>query len=278
MTLTHLLKQATLPLNAMKTVGRNRLNLTLFCDFDGPRVDVSKRYYGTYKTALRHTQATYLENDQQLPLKPLAKEQFWHMKRQRVSDIEIAMQSGLQEEETAFFLDYVREIVNKSELLHLDVMQQSVNWSLGLLHSYGVKLVLVTLREESQVHRMLDQYGLKRLFSGIYGSHARHTAYQNNIDVKTSLLKEAISEQGELKDHWVMVGDTEADIVAAQRMNIPVIALTCGIRDAEYLKKYSPDYLTQDLLSTAHLLIKRYGKSDRYAAGQADYFLSNALT
>ncbi len=278
MTITNFFHKATASLRMPPATGPRRLNVTLFCDFDGPLVDVSARYYGTYKKALQHTQATYAQQGQQLPTRLLTKNQFWEMKRQRVSDIEIAMRSGLQEEEITFFLGYVQEIVNGTDLLHLDAMQNGINWSLGLLHASGVKLVLVTLREEQQVHRMLDSYGLKRLFSGIYGSGDRHTAYRNNIDVKTALLKEAIAEQGQLSDDWLMVGDTEADIVAAQRSNIPAIALTCGIRSEQYLKTYSPDHICSNLLSTAHFLIDRYGREPKNLPQHLSYCLSNALT
>ncbi|MBV5260799.1 HAD family hydrolase [Synechococcus moorigangaii CMS01] len=260
----------------LKSPTVRRLQLTLFCDFDGPLVDVSERYYGTYQAALQHTQKIYAQQGIAIPLRYLGKDQFWQMKRQRVSDIEIAMQSGLQEEQIAFFLEHVRTIVNDAELLHLDKMQGGINWSLALLHSYGVKLVLVTLREKQQVCKMLDQYGLKRLFSGIYGSDDRHTAYANNVDVKTALLKEAIAAQGELSDQWLMVGDTEADIVAAQNMNIPAIAVTCGIRDAAYLETYQPDYYCSDLLSVAHFLLERY--SPRQQPQRQTYCLSGILT
>jgi phosphoglycolate phosphatase len=276
MTITRLLQKMTTKFRAPQPMDGRRLNVTLFCDFDGPLVDVSDRYYTTYRQALQHTRQTYRNQGLDIPLRVLEKDHFFSLKRQRVSDIEIAMKSGLQEEQIAFFLEYVGEIVNLPELLHLDTMQNGVNWSLALLHSYGVKLVLVTLREEQQVHKMLDQYGLKRLFSGIYGSDDRHSAYENNMDVKTALLKEAIAEQGQLSDHWIMVGDTEADIVAAQRLKIPAIALTCGIRDREYLKTYRPDHICTDLLSTAHLLLERHGQPP--TENNSSYCLSNALT
>lgn len=274
MTINRLLQKMTTPFRAPQPMDSRRLNVTLFCDFDGPLVDVSSRYHTTYLQALQHTQQTYRAQGVDIPLKILGKDRFFGLKRQRISDRDIAMESGLQGEQIAFFLEYVQEIVNLPDLLHLDTMQSGVNWSLALLHSYGVRLVLVTLREQAQVHKMLDQYGLKRLFSGIYGSDDRHSAYQNNMDVKTALLKEAIAEQGQLSDHWLMVGDTEADIVAAQRMKIPVVALTCGIRDRQYLKTYRPDYICSDLLCTAHFLLERHGQPQQ----QTDYCFSNALT
>ncbi len=37
--------------------------LTIFCDFDGPLVDVSERYYATYQRALTQTRQFYWEKD-----------------------------------------------------------------------------------------------------------------------------------------------------------------------------------------------------------------------
>lgn len=79
--------------------------LTVFCDFDGPIVDVSNRYYKTYQIALADTQATYQAQGFILPIHLLTKQQFWKMKQDRVPDIEIAMRSGLQEEQIDFFWD-----------------------------------------------------------------------------------------------------------------------------------------------------------------------------
>lgn len=227
----------------------------IYCDFDGPIVDVSDRYYDTYRHALSQTQTFYQSHGQALYITPLSKNQFWQLKKDRVSDIEIAMRSGLEEEEITFFLDFVRNIVNHPLLLKKDKLQPCVNWALALLHSKGAKLVLVTLRCNDQVEEILNNYGLKRLFSGIYGSKDHNAAYQNNSTIKSQLLKEAIANFG--RDNAYMIGDTEADILAAQDRGIPVIALTCGIRSHGYLQQFKPDQIHPDLLYTArHLSVK----------------------
>jgi phosphoglycolate phosphatase-like HAD superfamily hydrolase len=234
--------------------------LTLFCDFDGPIVDVSNRYYSTYKLALADTKAICQDRGLILPIQEMNKEQFWHMKQNRVADVEIAMRSGLQGEAINFFLGRVIEIVNDSELLRQDRLQPGVSWALALLHSQGFKLVLVTLRCQSQATQILRNYGLTRLFSGIYGTGDSDAAYQNNADGKTQLLEVAIAEQSHFPEGqtsaW-MVGDTEADLLAAQALSIPSIALTCGIRSQLYLKQFQPNHIFSDLLTAAHYLLKR---------------------
>jgi phosphoglycolate phosphatase len=226
--------------------------LTLFCDFDGPVVDVSERYYHTYQLGLAEIQAAYRQQGLLLPLHCLSKEQFWQMKQERTPDVEIAMRSGLQGEQIHQFLQRVKQIVNQPNLLHQDQIQPGVKWALALLHSQGVRLVLVTLREQNQATQMLRSYGLGTLFSQIWGAQDNGAAYLNQSDHKTRLLKQAIAH-AKAESAW-MVGDTEADILAGQATNIPTIALTCGIRSRSYLQKFQPTRIHSDLLSAAHFL------------------------
>lgn len=234
--------------------------LTVFCDFDGPIVDVSNRYYTTYKVALAETQASYQAQGISLPIQRLSKQQFWHMKQDRVPDVEIAMRSGLQGEQIDFFLGRVIEIVNQPALLNQDRLQPGVCWALALLHSRRVRLVLVTLRCQSQAAQILRNYGLTRLFSGIYGSSDRNAAYQNQAELKTQLLEKALCEQSLLAEGplsaW-MIGDTEADLLAGQAISIPTIALTCGIRSHYYLNQFQPTRIHDDLLAAAHYLLEK---------------------
>lgn len=233
--------------------------LTVFCDFDGPIVDVSNRYYATYQCALEDTQAFYQHQGVMLPIQALQKQQFWQMKQDRVPDIEIAMRSGLQAEQIDLFLKRVIEIVNQPALLNLDRLQPGVSWALALLHSQGTRLVLVTLRCQEQATQILRNYGLTRLFSGIYGTDDCDAAYHNYAEGKTQLLAKALTEQsaiaGRSTASW-MIGDTEADLLAGQALSIPTIALTCGIRSRMYLKQFQPTHIHNDLLAAAHYILE----------------------
>lgn len=236
-----------------------RFRLTVFCDFDGPILDVSERYYQTYRLALDEVHGQ--SSDSATLVHQLTKEQFWQMKQNRVPDAEIAMRSGLQPEQIDRFLARVAQIVNQPALLHQDELQPGVRWALAFLHTQGAKLVLVTLRCQQQATQILQNYGLAHLFTQIVGSQDDQAAYQNLADHKTRLL--AIAAQSSLpaprpgtphSTAW-MVGDTEADVLAGQALNIPTVALTCGIRSKRYLQKFNPTRIHSDLLSAAHYLV-----------------------
>jgi len=234
---------------------------TVFCDFDGPIVDVSERYYSTYQLGLADVQATYQAEGITLPIQVLSKAQFWQMKQDRVPDLEIAMRSGLQQAQIDLFLQRVGQIVNQPTLLHKDQLQLGVRWALAMLHAKGVRLVLVTLRCQTQAVQILQSYGLTHLFSAIWGTQDETAAYRNYADEKTRLLTAALAASRQRESisefscgAW-MIGDTEADILAGQATGVPTIALTCGIRSRTYLEKFSPTCIYSDLLSATRYLI-----------------------
>lgn len=228
--------------------------LTLFCDFDGPIVDVSDRYYHTYQLGLAEIKTTYENQGVSLPLHCLSKAQFWQMKQERTPDTEIAMRSGLQGEQIEQFLNRVKQIVNQPNLLHQDQIQPGVKWALALLHSQGVQLVLVTLRQHTQATQMLQTHGLESLFSAIWGANDDQAAYLNQADHKTRLLQQAVANVPQTTAAAWMIGDTEADVLAGQAAGIATIAVTCGIRSRSYLQRFQPTRIHTDLLSAAHYL------------------------
>lgn len=243
--------------------------LTIFCDFDGPIVDVSERYYTTYRLALDTLKVSYEAQGRSLTIHPMSRSQFWSLKRHRFPDVEIAARSGLRDPQIEPFLNQVKHLVNQTQLLHLDRMQSGADWALNLLHSRGARLILVTLRCRQQATQLLRDYGLLHLFADIYGSNDQNVAYLNVAEWKANLLRAAWHEHlcryGRPLQSW-MVGDTEADILAGQSVGIPTVALTCGIRSQSYLAKFNPTCMYNDLLTTAHSLPRSHSsaRTDAY--------------
>jgi phosphoglycolate phosphatase-like HAD superfamily hydrolase len=230
--------------------------MTVFCDLDGPLIDVSERYYQTYQLGLIDTQATYQAQGMTLPLQVLSKKQFWRMKQDRTPDSEIALRSGLQSEQITFFLERVHQIVNQPALLQKDQLQPGVRWSLILLRAWGVRLAVVTLRNQIEAVQILQDYGLAHLFSSIQGTQDGLAAYRNYTEYKKELLADMMGQEdySQAESIW-MIGDTEADILAGQAMGISTIAVTCGIRSMSYLNQLQPTRIHHDLFSATHYLL-----------------------
>ena len=108
----------------------------IFCDFDGPIVDVSERYYRTYRQGLLAIRSlAESASALKLALTPLSKEQFWQMKQSRVADVEIAARSGVPAEWFERYMQQVEEIVNHPRLLRWDRLQPSAQAALGMWNS-----------------------------------------------------------------------------------------------------------------------------------------------
>lgn len=233
--------------------------LTLFCDFDGPLVDVSDRYYTTYCKGLDAMRLSTQEQGLMLPIRRLSKAQFWAFKQNRVPDRQIALWSGLESEYIDQFLVEVGKWVNQPLLLHQDRPQPGVRQSLKLLRCHGIRVVIVTLRSPEQVQDFLQQYQLDWAFSGLYGMSQTDAAYANQSSHKLERLRAAIADQQRqgysIHASW-MVGDTEADIMAGQATGLPTMGLTCGIRSGGYLKAFRPTLLLPDLWTVAQHLTR----------------------
>lgn len=233
---------------------------TLFCDFDGPIVDVSDRYYTTYTLALAATETAYAGRGITLPIRRLTKAQFWQMKQNRVADPVIADWSGLSAAEIPDFLAHVETWVNRAELLSYDGMQPGAKAALTGLQNRGIRIVIVTLRQASQVLSFLQQHELATSITQIYGAQDDSAAYPNRVEHKIARLQDAIADQHRLgfetTASW-MIGDTEADICAGQAVGLPTIALGCGVRSAAYLKGFRPTCTHRDLYAAVQWLCRR---------------------
>jgi phosphoglycolate phosphatase len=227
----------------------------VFCDFDGPVVDVSQRYYRTYQIALARTRRHFRDQGIYLSVRAMSKSQFWRLKQARTPDEEIALRSGIGEMAFPVFSQTVRQVVNEPRLLRQDQIQPQLPWALILLQQHQIKVVLVTLRCQDQVLAILEQHGLGDRIAGVHGTQSAEAAYLNYADLKTQLLSQALAEHAPHGNHCCMIGDTEADVLAAQRLGIPAIALTCGIRSRAYLATYKPQAIHANLLVASRSLL-----------------------
>ncbi|MGC1309488.1 MAG: HAD hydrolase-like protein [Phormidesmis sp.] len=232
----------------------------VFCDFDGPIVDVSERYYQTYCKGLIAVEQMYGHTSETpLHILPLSKVQFWQMKQNRVADIDIAVRSGLPAELFSPFMQQVERIVNHPSLLRWDRIQPTAQSALNYFRRYDFRLVIVTLRHPRQVQSFLQAHGLAHLIDEVYGASDVRAAHANRVEQKCELLKAAIAQQktqGHLTDSSWMIGDTEADIVAGQSLGLSTAALSCGVRSEAYLRQLGPSKIYDCLLSAAYKAVE----------------------
>lgn len=58
----------------------------------------------------------------------------------------------------------------------------------------------------------------------------------------------------------MVVGDSEMDIKPSKELGVRVVAVTTGVRDAEFLKSLSPDYLIGNLYDVVGIVDGINGK------------------
>ncbi|MGB3297948.1 MAG: HAD family hydrolase [Phormidesmis sp.] len=229
----------------------------VFCDFDGPIVDVSERYYQTYCAGLKAIAGAVAQsktNKPKLNIQPLPKSQFWHMKQNRIADVEIAIRSGLPAELFTPFMQQVERLVNHPSLLQWDCLQPQAEKALRYFEQCQMRLVLVTLRHPRQVQAILQAHGLTPLVHEVYGALDANAAFANCVEQKRELLRRAIAQQkaqGYLTQNSWMVGDTEADVLAGQSAGLFTAALSCGTRSKAYLQGLKPDRIYDCLMVAA---------------------------
>lgn len=215
--------------------------LRLITDFDGPIMDVQDRYYCVYQYCLEQISA------RDRPIKQLSKAEFWQLKRSRVPEKQIGLISGLDQEQARQFARLRGATVHQLPYLVHDKLLPGALNALSQAQHLGFDLVVMTMRQERALGVAITQYGLARFFKSDRLYYMRETDRKTiDIEEKPKLLAKALQELPSAADVW-MVGDTEADIVAAKTHNIKVIGVLSGIRDRPSLAMYQPDLIVDNL-------------------------------
>ncbi len=225
--------------------------LRLFTDFDGPIADVSDRYYRVYQHCLGRCRPP----GQAITL--LSKAEFWRLKRARVPERQIGERSGLSTDQAHHFARLRRDTIHALRYLNLDTLIPGAVAALERLQAHGVELAVVTMRRDRELAVPLERYDLGRFFPPerrfcIGDWQVR----QQDVQEKPTLLARAVAELAPATQAW-MVGDTEADVLAAQAQQISMIAVLSGIRDREQLSYYQPNFLVGNLAEAADLILER---------------------
>lgn len=224
--------------------------LRLITDFDGPIMDVSERYYRVYLFCLE--QIRYANQ----PVRQLAKAEFWQMKRSRIPEKQIALTSGLDETQAQQFAQLRRKTVHTEPYFEYDSLIPGAVEALLKLQQAGVDLAVMTMRRVRELDYALQKYDLGRFFPE-NRCYCLSNDYVKTRDIedKPLLMTKALKELPLAADTW-MVGDTEADIAAAKKHDIKVMAVESGIRDHGQLELYNPDLIVPDLNSAVNLILQ----------------------
>lgn len=226
--------------------------LRLITDFDGPIMDVSDRYYLVYHYCLAQTkhpgQAVY----------PLSQAEFWRLKRSRVPEQQIGLRSGLDEVQAVEFARLRRTTVHTLPYLAYDSLIPGSVAALERIQEAGADIAIMTMRRTWELKYVFERYNLERFFPA-NRCYCLSDNYIKTTDVKEKplLMAQALKELPPAIETW-MVGDTEADIVAAKTYGVKAIAVLSGIRDRTQLEQHQPDLIVNNLSEAVDLILEQF--------------------
>ncbi len=225
--------------------------LRLITDFDGPIMDVSDRYYRVYQKCLAETQRLGQ------PVRELPKAEFWDMKRARVPETEIAILSGLDAAQASDFAQKRRHTVHTLPYMIYDQPVPSAVETLEKVQRAGVDLAVMTMRRVRELDEAFNRCNLGQFFPE-NRRYCLPNDYVKTGDVKDKplLMARALAELPPACDLW-MVGDTEADIIAAKTHGVKIIGVLCGIRDRTQLEMHQPDLIANNLSEAVEIILGR---------------------
>ena len=224
--------------------------MNLFFDFDGPIIDVSDRYYRAYLNSLNE-----LQPNKNLIL---TKEAFWELKRNRITDFEIGLLSGLGLSDAKNSSESRKELSFKKEFLSLDKLFPDIGKTFEALKANKIPFYIITLRRKSQLVSGIKQFKLEKFFKE-EDLFCIPDDYKitNDIHEKYILLVNAINKLELAANNCWLIGDTETDIFTVRLARLEkVIAITRGIRSKEQLELLNPN-LTIDNMDQLLIAVKK---------------------
>lgn len=202
-------------------------------DLDGTLIDVSERHWRVYKAVTETFQGN-----------PLDKSTYWGLKRAKTDWPSILAKSGINAGKLQDYLKRFIELIEQPRYLKLDQLFPFTNDVLNSLGGY--ELFLVSLRRHED--RLVDELrwlGLYERFSKVITGHTEGEGYE----LKVTMLKQLIGNE-----HAIVIGDTEADVRAAQAVGATSVAVLSGIRDGAYLRSLRPDHVIISIVELTNII------------------------
>lgn len=203
--------------------------MAVYCDLDGPILDVSDKYWRVHRDVLVELGKSYLPKDE-----------YWRLKRERTPVPDILARVGAQD----IADEYVRMRIARIETpqyLKYDLVWPSARETLIALRR-NRPLVMVTLRRSTEtLHAELEHLQLKPLFDRVLSSgEQRRQRWKTKVDLIRSYDCQADTE-------GMIIGDTETDILAGKELGLRTVGVSCGIRIREHLEAVGADLVVSSL-------------------------------
>ena len=164
------------------------------------------------------------------------------MKRANLSWDKLLPLSGLSIDEKDRYLKLFIDRIESQEELGADELFKDSLRTLEQLRANNNKLYLLSLRRNANaLDWQIEHLGIRHLFEKILSGHS--DTKEGTLLKKADIVRQTVDNPSEV----VIIGDTEADVAAAQQLGATSIALLSGIRNEEFLSAMCPNYLVDGI-------------------------------
>lgn len=118
------------------------------------------------------------------------------------------------------------------------------------LRAAGKKLFVATSKPEVYAKQILDHFDLARYFDFCGGSDIEETRVK-----KADIISYVLETCGLQKEHCIMVGDREHDVIGAKANDIPCVGVLYGYGNEEELTKAGATYVAKTPADVGKLIL-----------------------
>jgi phosphoglycolate phosphatase len=208
--------------------------LKICLDMDGTVLDVSGRHHRVYARTIRLFGG-----------KPLTKREYWKLLRRDSGWQQVLVESGLKPELLSAFLEGFIEGIESPDMLATDKLVVGGRASLTRLGGDHCLYLVSLRRSRANLVEQLDRLDIGKYFDQVAVGHSDAPAYRNKVEL---IARMPDFEEG------IVIGDTEADILAAKELNLTSVAVLSGIRGMEYLRTLKPDFIVEGIRDVPALI------------------------
>lgn len=207
---------------------------TLYLDLDGTILDVRRRLYSIHRDTVKD-----------LGGEALPEEVYWEAKRQQLPEEIMAKKSNVDNVQK--YIGLRRGKLELPEYLEYDELIPHALESLSELKRSN-RLVLVTGRKSKEnLYKQLQRFKIAPLFDRVLTGGDSEEQWRLKVRLICS------DSHFEPQDS-VIIGDTEADILAGKNLHMTTIAVLSGIRSKNKLVSSQPDHIIEDIAQFKNIL------------------------
>jgi phosphoglycolate phosphatase-like HAD superfamily hydrolase len=202
---------------------------TLVFDLDGTLLDVSLRHHIVYSAVCASFAADALD-----------RATYWRLKRLRAGWPQILAASGLAPDRFDAFEAQFNAQIELPESLGYDVVFPA---AIPLLTKVAAHHVCVLVAMRASAPTLRAELGVLSLRPFFEATETAAGAGDPAFKVRAGLIRKMVPDGTPA----IVIGDTEADVMAASALGYPSIAVCSGFREREILEQQEPTYLVDDL-------------------------------